>query len=176
MFFFWACCIPNVLQHVWLPPMITTVFSLAAHFTPPVQLYLNRSFQQLMAKDSAYFCSSHFLSACPLHTSSRTSRKFTLGTKQVGTVGRSFLWWQMAALCLWKSKFCSSPYQPVLCVWSPARCSVKALHVTYLICSWMFFTDTVGFLFTFEIRKEFFQRDHSLSELHLPYSYIYIYI
>lgn len=74
--FFWVCCIPNVLQHVWLPLVNTTVFSLTAHFTPPIQLYLNRSFQQLMAKESVYFSFFFFFSACPLHTSSRTSRKF----------------------------------------------------------------------------------------------------
>lgn len=87
MFFFRVYCIPNVLQHVWLPLVNTTAFSLPAHFTPPIQIYLNHSFQQLMEKESVYFCSSHFLGACPLHMSSRARRHIS---GQTGLKG----WWQ----------------------------------------------------------------------------------
>lgn len=73
----------------------------------------------------------------------------------------------------------SSPCQPV-CLFSgqsinqPINHQLMSLHVTYFTCSLIFFTDAVDFLFTFGIKKQFLLHDHSLSKLHLPFSYIYL--
>lgn len=87
-------------------------------------------FQQDGEGVSLFLFLQFFHSCCPLHTSSRTSRKFTSWIKLVGTTNKSFFWCQMTILCM-----LSWSFVVVLVSLSLHSHSVLGPHVRYFIYS-----------------------------------------